>query len=121
MSRQHHEYIKQGVINANPSIATLIGIEAEFERHYISVVFFTDDTYSTPVMVSTMAGTVDVSASDNGIQFGSLVNGEIALGSDSYLRPSVQGTIRSLRMDFSGITTLNGANNYRIYLNSHRG
>ncbi len=121
MPREHHEYILEGAIAENSSVATLTGIEKSFERHYMSVVFFDSELMNNQVAVNTMVGTVQVQASDNGFQFGEVSEGDIVLGNDSYPRPTVQGSLASVRMDFSGITTPNSASHYRIYLNSHRG
>ena len=73
-----------------------------YEQGYASVIFYTDDTYETPVTPS--AGTVVLTMSESGVQYGTVTNGDIDPTLTSYARPNWAGAITFGKATFSGIT-----------------
>lgn len=109
----------------NTKELAILNINPSFERHYVSIVFFSDSDYQSPVDMSSLVGVIKFSASDNGFQFGTIqvgdnLDGVLTLdGQPNYDRPNIQGSIVSLEVDISGVTNLGGATHYQLFLNSH--
>lgn len=122
----HHEYQEKGSLNGPSTVIEISGIQKSFERHYISIVFFTDDTYSEQVSTSLLMGSITIEASDNGYQFGFVDTGtgdtgQLLLGGTQYNRPSILGSISQIKLSFANVTSFHTANNFRVYINSHGG
>ena len=73
-----------------------------YERGYASVIFYTDDTYMTPVIPS--AGTVRLTVSETGVRYGTVENGTVDATADQYDRPNWAGAIGQAKATFAGIT-----------------
>ncbi len=94
--------IIEGAVSGGSFISERLNICAE--RHYVSIVFYTDSTMST--VANPTAGTVDVDASETGEQYGNVTTITASeAGEDSdYDRPLIAGSITNVRMTFSGVT-----------------
>ncbi len=122
----HHTYAKTGLISDNSQIALLENIRLSYERHYMSLIFYSDERLTNVVSMVDLSGVVQFEVSDNGVQFGRIsvgdnTDGELTLGSATYPRPSVQGSIQTVRLDFTGITAIGAAQYYKLTVNSHGG
>jgi len=120
----HNTYVKNGLISGNSQIALLEGIRLSYERHYMSLIFYSDEALTDVVSMTNLVGSVRFEVSDNGVQFGRIsvgdnTDGELTLGSATYPRPSVQGSIQTVMLDFTAITTVSTAQYYKLTVNSH--
>lgn len=84
-------------------------------NHFLSIQFFTDSTMSTLVDKSAMTGTATVMASECGREYGTMQNGTITMGEQTYNRPNALGSYDSFKVTLSGIT---GAAYFRLTLAS---
>lgn len=99
--------------------SALVNVEEMYERHQISIRFFTDDTYATLVDKATMSGTVTFTASEFGDEFGDVSNnGILTLGTATYSRPDLTGSIKVVKADFGSVV---GASHYKILVSSFAG
>ncbi len=73
-----------------------------FERGYVSVIFYTDETQTT--IVTPTDGTVTIEASESGTGFGTILNGTINAFDSSYKRPSFSGPVGKIRVTLAGIS-----------------
>lgn len=67
----------------------------------ISITFYSDE-YETPVAPT--GGSVTITASDDGFNYGSLTNGLITFPSETYARPHFYGYVTHVRAALLGIT-----------------
>lgn len=118
MAFNHHEYSIRGEISAQSGIFEIENIRKSYERHYLNIVFFSDADYTTGVATSSMGGSVEFTATDNRLEYGGISDGTVTLGTTTYPRPNLQGSIDAVRVDLSGITSANGATHFIAYLNS---
>ena len=77
-------------------------MNAEFERGYISVVFYTDSTLST--LVTPTAGTITFTASESGTGYGTIKNGAVDATIEAYDRPHFSGYVTRVKATCSGVT-----------------
>ena len=97
----------------------IINVEEMYERHQISIRFFTDSTYTTLVDKSTMSGSVTFTASEFGDEFGDVSNnGVLTLGVATYARPDFSGSVRVVKAAFTSVV---GATHYKILISSFAG
>ena len=100
MSRAQHRF--SGV--TTDGAVTFNEMRHTFERGYVAITFYTDDTLST--IATPTAGTVDVTISEQGDNFGTIPNGSeisavtIATGAN-YSRPNWIGSVRYLKLTFA--------------------
>lgn len=94
----------------NVELTTHPQIPKEFNKHFFSVTCFVDKTKTDPVhhqhtdsAHQLTAGTVTIEASDDGINFGSIKNGNVDL-SAAFDRPNIEGRIKTVRADVKGLT-----------------
>ena len=101
--------IVEGAVVDGPFISERLNISAE--RHYTSIVFYTDDSYTT--VADPASGTVDLDASETGAQFGqvAVINAVDAGEISKYDRPLVLGSISNIKISFSSIV---GATHFRV-------
>lgn len=88
----------------------------DFERGYVSVVFYTDDTYQT-VAIPT-AGTLTVTASEEGLEYGTIIGGLIQYPNTDYVRPNFAGSVERVKITALGII---GASHYIAKINRFEG
>ena len=97
----------------------IINVEEMYERHQISIRFFTDSTYATLVDKSTMTGSVTFTASEFGDEFGDVSNnGVLTLGNATYDRPDFVGSVKVVKAAFTSVV---GATHYKILVSSFAG
>lgn len=106
--------VLQGAITDGIGVTDMPGFR--YERHYVHVEFFSDAEYQNMVDKSTMTGVCKVELSENGIEYGTLTNGSISLGSATYNRPHAAGSYETVRFDPN---TISGATHYRVTVHSH--
>jgi|TARA_R100000501_G_scaffold13697_1_gene25166 hypothetical protein len=87
-----------------------------YERGYISVLFFSDAAMTTSVIPS--AGTITILASEDGLRYGTVTNGDIDVSVDPYERPNWSGQVAYISSDMSGVT---GATHYRLSIHRFSG
>ncbi len=92
-----------------------------YVSHFASITFYTDDTYTTPVIFPT-AGTVQFEASEDGYSWGQTGGGVANDGlidvTAAYLRPNLIGSIKKMRVTLAGIT---GASHFIVRIASSTG
>lgn len=91
----------------SPSISQML------ERSYISITFFSDE-YITPVTPA--AGTVTVTATDDGFNYGTIDKGTVDVTTPEYDRPNLSGRIQKLKATLAGVT---GATHFRVIINGY--
>lgn len=87
------------------------------ERHYVSLVF--KNASGDVVAKNGMTGNVTVFLSEDKNDYGTMFDGTVALGADTYKRPHAAGSYGFARVDFSGVTTPNGATQCEVTVYSH--
>lgn len=115
--KNHAVTVVEGVISDGVLVGELPSLN--YERHYVTLEFFTDANASTVVEKSTMTGVATIMFSENGTEYGSVTNGDITLGSAMYNRPHVAGSYRTVKVDTSGITSAGLATFIRMTVYSH--
>ena len=82
-------------------------LDRDYERGYISIIFYSDAELTT--IVTPGAGTVTITASEDGTQYGdvAVIDATLAGASSTYTRPSFAGMVRFVKVNMSGITTAN--------------
>lgn len=82
-------------------------LDREYERGYLSIIFYSDADLTT--LVTPGAGTVTVTASEDGDQYGDIavIDATTAGAESTYTRPAFGGLIRFMRVNLSGITVAN--------------
>ncbi len=101
------KYKKSGAVAAADFI--LDRMSEEFERGFISVTFYSD--VGRALVVTPTAGTITFTASEDGVNFGTIPNGTItALNvgpAVNYVRPNWVGMSTAVKMNLSGIADAN--------------
>lgn len=77
-------------------------MSAQYERGYISILFYTDSTMST--LATPSAGTITFTASESDSNYGSVSSGVVDLTQQSYARPNFAGAIKKVKATCSGVT-----------------
>ena len=78
-------------------------------RHFISVSVYAESDMLTPISPALSgdqlltAGTVIVTASDDGTNFGAITQGTIDLTKADYIRPNLCGPLKALKIDVKGL------------------
>ena len=96
----------------------LRGVDSGHPNHIFSIVFYTDNTYRTPVAKAGMSGTVTFTLSETGEEFGGMTNGTVTLGAAMYDRPFASGSYNTASAVFDSVV---GATHYKILLVSYKG
>ncbi len=87
-----------------------------YERAYVFITFFTDGTFQTPATPA--GGTLTITASEDGTNFGTVPNGTVAASNPAYDRPNFSGPVRFVKATALGIT---GAPFYIATISKYRG
>jgi len=78
-------------------------------KHFISVSVYAEPDTIKPISPSLTgdqlltAGTVVVTASDDGVNFGAITKGTIDLSIADYVRPNLCGPLKALKIDVKGL------------------
>lgn len=81
-----------------------------FNRYmHVSITFYTDSTYTTPVTPT--AGVTIITASEDNFNYGTIPNGTLDITAPDYDRPAVTGHITSYCVNMSGVV---GASHYKL-------
>ncbi len=104
-------YMIKGVVADGDYLSQ--SIAQYYERHYITVTFFSDE-YITPVVPT--GGTVTFTATDDGFNFGTVNNGSVSASNPEYQRPNLSGKIQ--RVKATTDSTL-GATHFVPIINSY--
>jgi len=80
-----------------------------FTTGVVSVTMYTDDTFSTAVAAT--AGTLTVTATEDGFNFGTVDNNVVDLTVATYSRPSWYSRVNDLNFAWAGVT---GATHFQI-------
>ncbi len=96
----------------------------DFQNHYVSITFYDDETGRNIVPKSLMAGSVMLSATKNGVEWGSMwvdedKTGQLLLGDAGDLSGELSGTYLKVRASL-GITAEAGATHCRLTVDSYR-
>jgi len=86
------------------------------DRGYACITFYTDSTKQT--QVTPTAGTVTITISENGHNFGDIQNGVIDVSKAKYPRPNFQSPAKYVKCECSGVT---GAGWYVLEVNMYGG
>lgn len=99
------ETIFSGATSNGDTISPLL--DRDYERGYLSVIFYSDAELTN--IVTPGAGTVTVTASEDGTQYGDVgtIDATLAGAESTYTRLSFGGLIRFVRVNMAGITTAN--------------
>lgn len=123
MSINGRRYISTGEVAAGTVYSQ--AISADYSKHVISILFYSDSNFATLVDKSTMTGTVTFTATNDasnnsGVdeEYGSVQDGELTLGSSTYVRPVVSTQISRVKVDFGSVT---GATHYKLIIGSNAG
>jgi len=79
-------------------------------RHFISVSVYAEADTVTPISPSLTGnqlltnGTVVITASDDGVNFGAITQGTIDLTKADYIRPNLCGPLRALKIEVKNLT-----------------
>lgn len=87
-----------------------------YERGYISIMFYTDATYTVPVLPS--AGAVTFTGSETGDGYGTITNGVVDVTTYLYNRPNFLGPVGFVKATSLGVT---GAPFYIATISKYRG
>jgi len=75
------------------------------DRGYVSIIFYSDAAFTTPVTPT--AGTVDFTVSESGTVYGTIPGGAITAADvgvgGSYMRPNWFGSVRYIKATFANI------------------
>lgn len=88
----------------------------DLERGYISVNFYSDSEFQN--LVSPTAGTITFTASEDGGNYGSLINGAVDATIANYDRPNFSGALLRVKATASGIT---GATHFKATVHKFGG
>ena len=99
-------YIIEGPVTDGVLISE--NMDLYYERAYISINFFTDDTFTT--LAVPLAGTVVFEASEDGLNYGTIPNGTVTAADLLYSRPTFSGSVAKVRATTLGVTV---ATHYR--------
>lgn len=82
-------------------------LDRDYERGYLSIIFYSDAELTA--IVTPGAGTVTITASEDGTQYGDVatITASTAGASSTYTRPSFSGLIRRVKVNMASITTAN--------------
>lgn len=89
-------------------------LPAYYKEHQFSVTLFSDE-YQTPVTPT--AGTMTISVSDDGFNFGSVTNGTVDVTKSEYNRPTMTGYAKRVKATPAGVA---GATHYQVTITSWR-
>ena len=106
----NQEYLIKGQVSDGDSLST--EISKFFERHYVSITFFSDE-YMTPLTPS--AGTAIFTVTDDGFNYGTIEKGTIDVSVAEYDRPFLWGRIIKVKVNLNGVT---GATHFIATINS---
>tara|TARA_R110000851_G_scaffold193852_1_gene344642 strand:- start:92 stop:427 length:336 start_codon:yes stop_codon:yes gene_type:complete len=110
MSQQ--SYLIEGAVSDGDFISS--SIAAYWERSYISITFYSDAAFTTPVTPS--AGVVTITATDDGFNYGTITSGTVDVSIERYDRPNMSGRLRNIKATLSGVT---GATHFRVIANQY--
>lgn len=88
----------------------------DFERAYVSVLFYTDSEFTTQVIPT--GGSMLFTASETGFVYGTIPNGVIDVSSETYTRPNFSGSVERVKATATGIT---GASHYVATISRYEG
>lgn len=108
----HNTYLIQAPVSDGDFLSP--DISQQFERMYLSVTFYSDAAYTTPVTPT--AGTVTITATDDGFNYGTLTDGTVDATNPAYLRPNMSGRVRKVKATVAGVT---GATHFRVVANNY--
>lgn len=108
------DVIKSGQLLGNTQIT--LDANSNVERHYMSVVFYSDSNYTT--VANPTGGNVVITASESGEQYGSVatIAASTAGVDSSYDRPFTNGPISKVNVLFDSVT---GANYFKFRLTGY--
>ncbi len=89
-------------------------LPAYFKEHQFSVTCFSDE-FQTPVTPS--AGTVVITVSDDGFNYGTVTNGTVNVTKEGYSRPTLFGYAKRVKAVPTGVA---GATYYQVTVTSWR-
>lgn len=115
MSTNSQRFEKSGAIADGPAIQ---GLDINLLSHFISILFFTDATQAVIVDKATMTGNVVFELSEDGNEFGTMIDGTLTLGVSQYNRPIASGSYTKARATFN---TVVGATHYKMLVSSFAG
>ena len=108
----HKTYTAKGVIaDGDFDLSSLVGelMGEQFATGVVSVTLYDSASYDNAVSAS--AGTLTVTATEDGFNFGSIDNNIIDLTDAAYTRPSFRALVTDLHLDWTGVT---GATHFEI-------
>lgn len=82
---------------------------------FVSISLAQDEQGMVAVPLSAATGTITVEASEDGVNYGVVPNGNITLGDSAYDRPEVLNPIRYFRVTLAGVS---GASHFRVEIRS---
>ncbi len=82
-------------------------LDRDYERGYLSIIFYSDAELTA--IVTPAAGTVTVTASEDGTQYGDVatIDATLAGENSTYTRPTFSGLIRFVKVNTAGVTNAN--------------
>lgn len=86
-------------------------IPDNLKEHFISFTYY----FKSKIVVPT-EGCVVITATDNGINYGSVENGAVPANTFDFDRISIYGHIKAIKADFKGIK---GADSFKIDIHSY--
>lgn len=112
------ETLFSGATGDGDTISPLL--DRDYERGYLSIVFFSDAELTT--IVTPSAGTIDITASEDGdiygtIQDGTAISANTVGPAVNYSRPNWSGQVLFLKFSLSGIV---GANFFKCTAYSYK-
>ncbi len=96
----------------------------DFQNHYVNITFFTDATAKEIVPKASMTGSVVLTATVNGVEWGTMwvdedKNGTLVLGDAGELSGELSGTYQKVRATL-GVTTASGATHCQVTVDSYK-
>lgn len=123
MSVNGKRYISSGAISDGTVYSQ--AISADYSKHVISILFYSDSGLTTLVDKSAMTGTVTFTATNDASEnagvdeeYGSVQGGVLTLGSSTYARPLVASQMSRIKAFFDSVT---GATHYKLIVGSTTG
>jgi hypothetical protein len=109
---RNRTYYARGLVGA-PSIISN-EMDEHFVEAFISIQFFTSDSYSEADQVIPSSGTLDITASEQGVSYGTIPNGSaIDVTDQDYPRINFLGSVRYVKGVGTAISG-SGATHYQI-------
>ena len=121
----NHSIVESYITPISDGVVLSKELISDFENHYVSVTFYSDDKGRVVISKSAMEGNVILEATTNGVEYGAMLvdadtDGILPLGGTGELFGQVAGSYKYFRATLN-ITGAAGATHAKLSVNNYKG